>query len=199
MLLVHPSGFYAWLREPLSQRALEHKRQTKLIKTAWKESGEVCGYRKLQDDLCDHGEDISPNRAWRSARLAGIRALIGYKKKPGSYGGSPAVVTDKTLNRGCDVDAPDQFRVTGITYIRTPDGFLYSAVVIDLFSRRFTGWAMQGRTPPRPDDRRPAPLLAACNRIHGIGKTAVRRWPRPSSVHLPRRGPVPSPPHKPQE
>ena len=43
------------------------------------------------------------------ARLAGIRAQIGYKKKPGSYGGSPAVVADKTLNREFDVDAPDQF------------------------------------------------------------------------------------------
>ena len=49
---------------------------------------------KLHDDLCDLGEDISPNRAWRLARLAGIRAHIGYKKKPGSYGGSPAVVAD---------------------------------------------------------------------------------------------------------
>ena len=44
MPLVHPSGFYAWLREPFSQRALEDQRQTKLIKTAWEESGEVYGY-----------------------------------------------------------------------------------------------------------------------------------------------------------
>ena len=50
---------------------------------AWDDSGKVYGYRKLHDDLCDLGEDISPNRAWRLARLAGIRAQIGYKKKPG--------------------------------------------------------------------------------------------------------------------
>ena len=109
MLAVHPSGFYAWLREPLSQRALEDQRQTVLLKQAWDDSGEVYGYRKLHDDLCDLGEDISPNRAWRLARLAGIRAQIGYKKRPGSYGGSPAVVADNTLNREFDVDAPDQF------------------------------------------------------------------------------------------
>ena len=77
MLLLHPSGFFAWLREPLSQRALEDQRQTELIKTAWEENGEVYGYRKLHDDLYDLGEDISPNRAWRLARLAGIRAQIG--------------------------------------------------------------------------------------------------------------------------
>ena len=70
---------------------------------------------KLHDDLCDLGEDISPNRAWRLARLAGIRAQIGYKKKPGSYGGSPAIVADNALNREFDVDAPDQFWVTDIT------------------------------------------------------------------------------------
>jgi putative transposase len=104
------------------------------------------GYRKLHDDLCDLGEDINPNRAWRLARLAGIRAQIGYKKKPGCYGGSPAVVADNTLNREFDVDAPDQFWVTDITYIRTHEGFLYLAVVIDLFSRRVFGWSMQGRT-----------------------------------------------------
>ena len=57
MLLVHPSVLYAWLREPFFQRALEDQRQTKLIKTAWEESGEVYGYRKLHDDLCDLGED----------------------------------------------------------------------------------------------------------------------------------------------
>lgn len=146
MLSVHPSGFFAWLREPFCQRALEDRRQTKLLKKARTESGEVHGYRKLHDDLCDPGEDISPNRAWRLARLAGIRAQIGYKKRPGSYGGSPAVVADNTLNREFDVDAPDQFWVTDITYIRTHEGFLYLAVVIDLFSRRVIGWSMQGRT-----------------------------------------------------
>ena len=60
MLRVHPSGFYAWLREPFSQRALDDQRQTKLIRTAWKDSGKVYGYRKLHDDLIDQGERICP-------------------------------------------------------------------------------------------------------------------------------------------
>lgn len=95
------------------------------------------------------GEDISPNRAWRLARLAGIRAQIGHKKKPGSYGGSPAVVPDNTLNREFDVDAPDQFWVTDITYIRTHEGFHYLAVVIDLFSRRIVGALSRFASKPR--------------------------------------------------
>ena len=145
MLAVHPSGFFAWLREPLSPRALEDQRQTVLLKQAWDDSGEVYGYRKLHDDLCELGEGISPNRAWRLAGLAGIRAQIGYKKKPSSYGGSPAVVADNTLNKEFNVDASDQFWVTDITYIRTHGGFLYLAVMIDLFSRQVIGWSMQGR------------------------------------------------------
>ena len=55
-------------------------------------------------------------------------------------------MADNALNREFDVDAPDQFWVTDITYIRTHEGFLYLAVVIDLFSRRVVGWSMQGRT-----------------------------------------------------
>ncbi|MBB5591689.1 hypothetical protein GGD45_001139 [Rhizobium tropici] len=53
LLRVHPSGFYAWLKNPLSRRASEDKRQTDLLLKAWEESGKVYGYRKLHDDLLD--------------------------------------------------------------------------------------------------------------------------------------------------
>ncbi len=79
---IHPSGFYAWFKKPLSKRAIEDERQTDLIKDAWEESGKVYGYRKLHDDLCDQGETCCPNRVARLARLAGIRAQIGYKRRP---------------------------------------------------------------------------------------------------------------------
>ncbi len=54
-LRILPSGFYAWLKKPLSKRAAEDVRQTELIKDAWEDSGKVYGYRKLHDDLCDAG------------------------------------------------------------------------------------------------------------------------------------------------
>ena len=79
VLAVHFSGFYAWLKEPLSQRALEDARQTDLIHQAWTDSGKVYGYRKLTDDLRDAGETCSENRVARLASLAGIAAQIGYK------------------------------------------------------------------------------------------------------------------------
>jgi putative transposase len=169
-LLVHPSGFYAWLKNPLCKRAKEDARQTDLIKDAWKESGKVYGYRKLHDDLVEQGETCCPNRVARLAKLAGIAAQIGYKRRPGKYGGKPSVVVDNVLDRRFDVEAPDKFWVTDITYIKTYEGFSYLAVVIDLYSRRVVGWAMQSR---QPTDLVLQALLMAVWRRKPTGKVLV--------------------------
>jgi len=169
-LCIHPSGFYAWLKSPLSKRGVEDKRQTMLIKEAWEESGKVYGYRKIHDDLCDQGETCCPNRVARLARLGGIKAQIGYKRHPGKYGGKPSIVVDNTLNRQFDVDAPDRFWVTDITYIKTQEGFSYLAVVIDLYSRRVVGWAMQSR---QPTDLVLQALLMAVWRRKPFGKVLI--------------------------
>jgi len=145
MLGVHRSGFYAWLKQPFSKRAREDTRQTELIKSAWLASGKVYGYRKLHHDLRDQGEDCSPNRVARLASLAGIRAQLGYRRRPGKYGGNPAIVADNKVARKFETSTPDQVWVTDITYIRTHEGWSYLAVVIDLFSRRVIGWSMQSR------------------------------------------------------
>jgi len=86
-----------------------------------------------------------PNRVARLTRLAGIKAEIGYKRRPGKYGGRPSVAVDNTLDRQFDVEAADKAWVTDITYIGTCDGFPYLAVVIDRYSRRVIGCAMQSR------------------------------------------------------
>ncbi|MBG6148679.1 transposase InsO family protein [Labrenzia sp. EL_142] len=109
------------------------------------ERGKVYGYRKLHDDLLDQGESCCLNRVARLARLAGIKAQIGYRRRPGSYGGKPSMVIDNSLDRQFDVEEPDRVWVTDITYIRILEGFAYLAVVIDLFSRRVVGWSMQSR------------------------------------------------------
>ncbi|MEQ6250535.1 IS3 family transposase [Sulfitobacter sp. HNIBRBA3233] len=144
-LRIQPSGFYAWLKAPLSKRTQEDKRQTEMLKEAWMESGKVYGHRKLHDDLLEQGESVCLNRVARLTKLAGIKAQIGYKRRPGKYGGKPSVVVDNTLDRQFDVATQDKAWVTDITYIRTQEGFAYLAVVIDLFSRRVVGWAMQSR------------------------------------------------------
>jgi putative transposase len=97
-LSVQPSGFYAWRKAPLSRRAREDHRQTELIRTAWNDSANIYGYRKLHDDLMDMGETCCPNRVARLAQIAGIRAQIGYRKRPGKYGGKPSLAVDNTLD-----------------------------------------------------------------------------------------------------
>ena len=144
-LCVQPSGFYAWLREPLSERAQEDLRPTELIRVAWSESAKVYVYRSHNDDIADMGESCCPNRVARLARLSDIRAQIGYKRRPGRYGGRPSPAIDNTLDRRFDPGTPDMAWVTDITYIRTHEGFAYLAAVIDLFSRRVVGWSMQAR------------------------------------------------------
>ena len=145
LLRIHPSGFYTWLKNPLSTRASEDKRQTDLLLKAWEESGKVYGYRKLHDDLLDQRDMCCPNRIASLTRLAGIKAQIGNKRRPGIYGGKPAVAIDNSPDRQFDVAAQDTTWVTDITYIRTCEGFAYLAVVIDLYSPRVIGWAMQSR------------------------------------------------------
>ena len=169
-LCVHPSGFYAWLKNPMCKRAEEDARQIDLIKEAWKDSGKVYGYRKLHDDLCEQGETCCPNRVARLARIAGIKAQIGYKRRPSKYGGSPSVVAQNTLDRQFDVDTPDRVWVTDITYIKTYEGFSYLAVVIDLYSRKVVGWAMQSR---QPTDLVLQALLMAVWRRKPAGKVLV--------------------------
>jgi putative transposase len=130
------SGFHAGLKETLSRRAPEDARQTALIRQAWSERGSVYGYRNLTNDLRDQGETCSEYRVARLASLAGIAARIGYKRRPGRYGGKPAVAVTNTLDRQFEVDAPDKVWVTDITYIKNHEGWLYLSVVTDLFSRR---------------------------------------------------------------
>ncbi len=122
-LRIHPSDFYAWLKNPLSTRAREDARQTELLRGAWVDSGKVYGYRKMHDDLLDQGETCCPNRVALLAGLAGIKAQIGYKHLPGSHGGRPSVIVDNTLNRRFEVEESDKVWVTDITYIRTLEGF----------------------------------------------------------------------------
>lgn len=145
ILHVHPSGFYAWLKKPFSKRGAEDQRQTALLRQAWQDSGKVYGYRKLHDDLRDQGETCCPNRVARLARLAGIKAQIGYKRRTVRYRGKPSIAAGNTLNRQFEVGGPDQVWVTDITYIRTCEGLAYLAVIIDLYSRKVVGWAMQSR------------------------------------------------------
>ena len=143
-MAVHPSGYYAWRAQPDSPRAKDDQRLLGLIKKFWLESGGVYGYRKITDDLRDEGETCGKHRVYRLMRAEGLRSQTGYRRRQGRYG-KPAVVAPNRLAQQFDAQAPNQIWVTDITYVRTHEGWLYLAVVIDLFSRQVIGWSMQSR------------------------------------------------------
>ncbi|EBK5066646.1 IS3 family transposase [Salmonella enterica] len=144
VLDVHPSGFYAWLQQPHSQREQANQMLTGQIKQFWLESGCVYGYRKIHLDLRDTGQQCGVNRVWRLMKRAGIKAQVGYRS-PRARKGEDSIVVPDRLQRQFNPDAPDERWVTDITYIRTHEGWLYLAVVVDLFSRKVIGWSMQPR------------------------------------------------------
>jgi len=143
VLGVHRSGFYAWLKQPLSKRAIEDNRLLGLIKQSWLESGLSYGYRNICNDLKAWGEDCGKNRVHRIMRMDGIRSQKGYKRHRDFGSGDISHVAPNTLNRQFTVEHPNRSWVSDFTYIRTHEGFLYFTVVIDLFSRQVVGWSMK--------------------------------------------------------
>ena len=108
VLGVHTSGFYAWLKAGTKPRAVRRARLVNLARQSWLESGGVYGYRKVHHDLLDAGERCAPNTVARIMRDAGLRAQVGYKRRPGKYGTKPAVVAANRLQQDFDVDGPDK-------------------------------------------------------------------------------------------
>ena len=145
VLKVHPSGFYAWQVEPQSKREKDDEYFLGFIKQFWLESGCVYGYRKIHKDMRSIGEKCGKNRIRRIMREAGIKSQRGYKHQANYNGGELSLVAPNLLNREFDVEAPNKVWVTDITYIRTYEGWLFLAVIIDLFSRQVVGWSMSER------------------------------------------------------
>jgi len=136
------SGFYQWLHKPLSDRAIEDRRLLGLIRASYAASGGVYGAPRVFQDLREAGEGCGKNRVARIMRLHKIKALRGYKA-PRAIAGRPSIIAPNKLQRAFTVEQPDSVWVTDITYIRTWQGWLYLAVVVDLYSRKVVGWSMK--------------------------------------------------------
>lgn len=124
---------------------IEDQRLLGVIKQSWLESGCVYGYRKVHHDLRDLGELCGISRVERLMHQHKIKSQTGYKKRRYMKEGTPSSVSPNILKRQFDVKHPNQSWVTDITYIRTYEGWLYLAVVLDLFSRQIVGWSMHAR------------------------------------------------------
>lgn len=106
------------------------------------DSGAAYGSPRIFRDLREDGETCGLHRVARVMKQAKVQGLQGYKK-PRYVAGQPSLLAPNVLDREFVVDGPNKVWVTDITYIRTWVGFLYLAVVMDLYSRKVVGWSMK--------------------------------------------------------
>jgi putative transposase len=142
VLKVERSGFYAWRKTPVSIRARQDAVLLSLIREAYLASGEVYGSPRVYRDLRELDVRCGQKRVARLMRQARLRAQRRYRR-PRYRAGRPSVLAPNRLQRRFTTEAPDMVWVTDITYLATYEGWLYLAVVLDLFSRRVVGWSMQ--------------------------------------------------------
>ena len=141
-LEVSPSGYYASRRSEPSKRALENVALTKEIEKVHKESRKTYGSPRVHAELRAKGHKVGRNRI---ARLMAAKGIVGrrkprFRKTTDSNHKDP--IAPNILNRDFETDAPDKAWVADITYVWTCQGWMYLAVIIDLFSRRVVGWSM---------------------------------------------------------
>tara|TARA_R110000868_G_scaffold66017_1_gene197091 strand:+ start:437 stop:1249 length:813 start_codon:yes stop_codon:yes gene_type:complete len=142
VLNVHRSGFYAWLKQSTSKTEQENVRLLECIKASYVQSGGVYGSPRITHELKRQGELCSENRIAKLMKQAKLKANIGYKRRY-FKSTTPSVTADNHLQQQFVVCEPDKAWVADITYIKTYEGWLYLAVVLDLFSRKVIGWSMQ--------------------------------------------------------
>ncbi|WP_092312075.1 IS3 family transposase [Pseudomonas saponiphila] len=142
VLRVARAGFYQWLHKPVSDREKENGRLLGLIRDSYAASRGVYGARRVFADLREAGGSCGKHRVAALMRTNKIKALRGYKA-PRAIKGRPSMIAPNRLNRAFTVDAPNKAWVTDITYIRTWQGWLYLAVVLDLYARKVVGWSMK--------------------------------------------------------
>jgi putative transposase len=143
LLGVSRSGYYAWVKRPPSPRAVRDEQLTKAVRASHARSDGTYGAPRILVDLKEAGERVGQKRIARLMREAG---MVGVHRRRGvrttRRGPDETAATD-LVRRDFTARAPNELWVADITYVPTWAGFLYLAVVLDVFSRRVVGWAME--------------------------------------------------------
>lgn len=159
------SGYYAHWRAKPSAKSLQERTH---VKAAFAVSGASYGSRRVMHALRQQGLHIGRYRVRALMREAGLRTSWKRKFVSTTDSRHTLAMAANVLDRQFDVDEPNRAWVSDITYIRTAQGWLYLAVVLDLFSRKVVGWAMSPNMPAglvmsaltmALQQRRPAPGL----------------------------------------
>ncbi len=143
MLGVSRSGYYAWRSRPDSQRTQANERLLVRIREEYQLSRKTYGSPRIYAALRKRGVTCSRKRVARLMRLDHIAARRAHKRIPHTTQRNPeAIPAPNLLNQDFSSPAPNRKWVSDITYIDTAEGWLYLAAILDLFSRRVVGWAM---------------------------------------------------------
>lgn len=139
---VSRSGFDAWLNRPVSARAAYDETIGAVMRQSFKDSDRTYGARRVWRDVLEEGLACGLHRIERLMRVNGLKARPRRRGLP-KDDGERSVIADNVLDRDFKADGPNQKWLADFTYIWTAEGWLYVAVVLDLFSRRIVGWSMK--------------------------------------------------------
>ena len=143
MLGVSHGGFCDWSVRRPSRRSLEQARLTALIRQSFLESDRTYGSPRVWRDLADWGERCAEKRVARLMRCAGLQARARRRRRPIDEGlRAEHTIAPNVLAREFAAPAANKKWVADFTYVWTAEGWLYVAVVLDLFSRKVVGWSM---------------------------------------------------------
>jgi transposase InsO family protein len=139
---VSPSGYYAWRQRPPSARALANQRLVTQMQVIHREVHETYGSPRMHAELVARGLPCNVKRVARLMRLYHLRARHKRKYRVTTKVNPKWPVAPNQLAQHFQASAPNEKWVGDITYVWTHEGWLYLAVVMDLYSRRIVGWAL---------------------------------------------------------
>jgi transposase InsO family protein len=141
-LQVSRSAYYDWLQRVPTAGEKDDIDLTGILENVFKKSRATYGTRRLKAVLLDRDRTVSRRRIGRLMREAGLACKTKRKFKATTNSRHDQPIAPNHLNRQFSVVQPDQVYAGDITYIHTQEGWLYLAVVIDLYSRQVVGWSM---------------------------------------------------------
>ena len=144
VLGVSPSGYYAWRRRPPSARARADAELRARVQAIHGRSRGTYGAPRIHAELTEGGVAVSRKRVARVMRSVGVAGVSRRRGPRTTRRNAQARPAPDRVKRRFEADAPNRLWVADITYVPTLAGFLYLAIVLDVFSRRVVGWAMAG-------------------------------------------------------
>ncbi len=139
---ISKSSYYAWKSRPPSKRSREDAALTEKIREVHRRSRETYGYPRVHAEVRSLGARCGRRRVARLMRRAGLRGCMRGRKRGTTRRDPRAVPAPDLVNRNFCAVTPDRLWTADITYLRTDEGFLYLAFVLDVYSRKVVGWSM---------------------------------------------------------